>query len=210
MKTTLAIIAVVISISATQGAEYKEITFRNELGKGKNGYLHMPPFDDIKELTYPCFIPDTPTNLLGAPIREEPYATLQKIIAAKRTSDLEGEYALSTKAFVDAQKPYTNAMKRLNDGWKYMSSIQLVTSIKVDGFEYIFLKCTSGQVDGFEGILLKLTEGQFRQACPDSRETSMKLNYVHSAFVTGAWAEKKAPSNQAPQGTTRTLAVPGR
>ena len=123
MRTMLLIVVLALITSATQGAEYKEITFRNELGKGKHGYLHMPAFDNIKELTCPCFIPDTPTNMIGPSTGEEPYATLQKIIGAKRNGSLEAEYALSTPAFVEAKKPYSDAMKRLNDGWKYMSSI---------------------------------------------------------------------------------------
>ena len=208
MRTMLLIVILALIISAAEGSEYKEITFRNELGKGKHGYVHMPAFDSIKELTCPCFIPDTPTNMIGPSIEGEPYATLQKIIEAKRNGSLEAEYTLSTPAFVEAKKPYSDAVKRLNDGWKHMSSIQFVASIKVDQFEWFFLKCSSGRADGYEAILLTLADGKYRQACPDSRETSTKLNYVHSAFVTGAWIEKGRASNQVREETARKPADP--
>lgn len=208
MRTMLVTVALALFVSATHGAEYKDVTFRNELGKGKHGYLHMPAFDSIKELTCPCFIPEAPTNMIGPSMGEEPYATLQKIIEAKRSGDLEAEYALSTPAFVEAKKPYSDAMRRLNDGWKHMSSIQFVASTKVDQFEWFFLKCSSGPADGYEAILLTLADGKYRQACPDSREASTKLNYVHSAFVTGAWVEKGQPSGPVHGDTARTLADP--
>ena len=170
----------------------------------------MPAFDDIKELTCPCLIPETLINMLGPAISEEPYGTLQKIIAARIKDDLEAEYALSTKTLVESSRKRSEQIKRSNAFWKLLASIQFVESIKVDNVEWFFFKCSYGTTDpdskwdSLQAILLKYEGGKYLQAVAENRETNTKLNYVYSAFITGSWKENGKPSSKEASDNTFT------
>jgi len=168
--------------------DYRMLTFQNDLGKGKHGYMTMPAFEGIKELSLPCrhFIP--PVDMLADNVPTH-LSTLSMIIKAKRNGDVQSEFERSTKTYSDHWKEYADAFDRLNLKWQYFDKIELDASVKVGAFELYFLKCSTSRTEQYETVLLTAVSGETLQAMPDTRDVSTKLNYVHSAFVTGAWIE---------------------
>ncbi len=171
-------------------AEYKPVTFNNDHGRGKHGHLHMPEFDEISEITLPLRKLSPPIDLLTNNVKNETLRTLQQIVIHKTNGDIDGELEYSTREYREYNLSNPSGLTHENNRWQHFDKVDLVASVVIEDHELFFLNCHAFGSEHHEAILMRDDSGKMLRSFPASREAGIKLAYVQSAFVTGAWNEK--------------------
>jgi hypothetical protein len=175
-------------IAMVSCADYKPVTFNNDLGRGKHGHSHMPEFDELGEITLPLRKYSPPIDLLTDNVKKESLRTLQQIAIHKTNEDRDAELKYSTRELREYNQANPAGLTHENERWQHYDKVELVASVVIEDYELFFLNCHAYGSEQYEAILMREDSGMMLRSFPASREMGITLAYVQSAFVTGAWS----------------------